>query len=273
MKRIQLNEILNFKLPDLENTKIRFVLKAPDQADPLEIFKNKQEEKLLQHHYYNYKNKSYKVGQTTIGFLRIKEDLWLLFHVGRITKDLDKLESHDGYEYEPLTEYDKYLGRLIVKYKNDTQQLIRNATSVLDKIEVSQILPDIFDNDLFPGYENVNLSWKELSRVIEKDTWKTALQNQKGVYLISDQLNGKKYVGSAYGEHMILGRWCSYIGSGHGGNVDIKKLEFDYIQENFRYSILDIYKSTVEDKVIRQRESWWKEVLFSRNPLYGYNLN
>lgn len=273
MNRIQLNNILNFKPADLENTKIRFVLKAPDQADPLEIFKNKQEDKLLQHHYYNYKNKSYKVGQLTIGFIRIKDDLWLLFHVGHITKDLNKLECHDGYEYEHLTEYDKYLGRLVVKYKNDTQQLIRNATSVIDKIEISQILPDIFDNDIFPGFENVNLSWKELSRVIDKDTWKTALQNQKGVYLISDQSNGRKYVGSAYGENMILGRWQSYVGNGHGGNVDLKKLDFDHIKENFRFSILDIYKSTVEDQKIIQRESWWKEVLFTRNPIYGYNLN
>ena len=67
--------------------------------------------------------------------------------------------------------------------------MIRNAESVMVDCEVAQILPDIFDNDIFPGYDRVNVSWKELSRVLEKDTWKTALQNQKGVYLIIDSSN------------------------------------------------------------------------------------
>ena len=33
-----------------------------------------------------------------------------------------------------------------------------------------------------------------------------ALRNQKGVYLITDTSNGKMYVGSAYGDEMILNR-------------------------------------------------------------------
>ena len=149
--------------------------------------------------------------------------------------------------------------------------MIRLANSVIDGCEVEQILPDIFDNDIFPGYDKVNVSWDELSRVIEKSTWKTALQNQKGVYVITDTSNGKKYVGSAYGENMILGRWQSYVKNGHGSNVGLKSLTFDHITKNFRYSILDIYKSTIDDQVIIERESWWKEVLQSRK--YGYNEN
>jgi hypothetical protein len=149
--------------------------------------------------------------------------------------------------------------------------MIRLANSVIDECEIAQILPDIFDNDIFPGYDKVNISWNDLSRVIEKETWKTALQNQKGVYLITDISNGKKYVGSAYGESMILGRWQSYVKNGNGGNVGLKVFGFDYIKRNFRFSILDIYKSTIDDQVIIERESWWKEVLQSRK--YGYNEN
>jgi hypothetical protein len=149
--------------------------------------------------------------------------------------------------------------------------MIRNAETVIDECYVSQILPDTFDNDLFPGYEKVNISWDEMKRVLEKDNWKTALQNQKGVYLITDKSNGKMYVGSAYGENMILGRWLSYVNCGHGGNVELKSLTFDHIKTNFRYSILDIYKSTTDDNVIIERESWWKNVLFTRT--YGYNSN
>lgn len=208
--------------------------------NPIEIFKNKNIQRLLDGHYWNYESKkSYKDGQITVGLVRIKGGLWLLFHVGRITKDLNVLKGI-GYEYETLPKYEKYFGRLIVRYKNQSQTMIRLANSVIDECEVHQILPEVFDNDIFPVYDKVNVSWGELSRVVDKDIWKTALQNQKGVYLITDISNGKKYIGSAYGEDMILSHWRSYVRYGHGGNVGLKALSFDYIKKNFRYSILGI---------------------------------
>ena len=74
-----------------------------------------------------------------------------------------------------------------------------------------------------------------------------------------------------YDENMILGRWQSYIKTGNGGNVELKKISFDYMKRNFKYSILDIFKSTVDDQLIIARESWWKFVLQTRE--FGYNLN
>ena len=270
-QKIFLNEIL--KLDNLENVKIRFNLMFRDNWNPIEIFKKEDFDVLLEGQYWNYKKKkSYKHGQITLGFIRINNnnELWLLFHVGKITKDLNKLDGV-GYEYEILPQYEKYFGRLIIKYKNKSQTMIRYANSVINHCEVIQILPDTFGNDIFPGYDKVNVSWEEMSRVISKESWKAALQNQKGVYLITDISNGKMYVGSAYGENMILGRWQSYIKSGNGGNVELKKLNFDYIKKNFKYSILDIFKSTTDDQNIISRESWWKSVLQTRE--YGYNRN
>lgn len=271
MESIKLNDIL--RLDNLDNVKIRFNLMFDQNWNPIEIFKNGELETMLNGQYWNYKDKkSYKNGQVTIGLLKInpKEDLWLFFHMGLITKDLNVLDGV-GYEYENLTQYDKYCGRLIVKFKNDVQNMCRYADKIIDQCEISQILPDTFDNDIFPGYEKVNISWNEMNRVLEKDNWKTALQNQKGVYLLTDISNGKKYVGSAYGENMILGRWRAYVKTGHGGNIDLRSLTFEHIKKNFKYSILDIYKSTTADLRIVERESWWKEVLQSRK--FGYNKN
>ncbi len=271
MENIKLNDIL--KIENLKNVKIRFNLMFANNWNPIEMFKNNETATILRGQYWNYnKNKSFKEGQITIGFIRIKsnENFWVLFHIGKVTKDLN-IFNGIGYDYEILSEYEKYFGRLIIKFKNTSQNMIRNAESVINDCEVEQILPDTFDNDIFPGYDKVNISWSEMARVIEKDTWKTALQNQKGVYLITDISNGKKYVGSAYGENMILGRWKSYIKTGNGGNVGLKNLKFDHIKENFRYSILDIYKSTTNDQEIIERENWWKEVLQSRQ--FGYNEN
>ena len=150
--------------------------------------------------------------------------------------------------------------------------MIRLAKSVIHDCEVVQILPDTFDNDIFPGYDKVNVSWHELSRVISKESWKTALQNQKGIYLITDISTGKRYVVSAYGENMILGRWQAYVKTGNGGNIELKNLNFAYIKQNFKYSILDIFKSTVDDRVIIERENWWKTLLLTRGE-FGYNKN
>jgi hypothetical protein len=271
MESIKLNDLL--RLDNINNVKIRFNLMFAQNWNPIELFKNGDISTMLAGQYWNYnKNKSYKAGQITVGLVKIKpnEDFWLLFHIGQVTKDLNILNGV-GYEYKDLPEYKKYVGRLIVKFKNKAQTMIRNAKSVIDDCYVSQILPDTFDNDLFPGYEKVNISWDELKRVIEKENWKTALQNQKGVYLMTDISNGKMYVGSAYGEHMILGRWRAYVNNGHGGNSGLRVLPLDHIKQNFRYSILDIYKSTTDDQIIIDRESWWKEVLRSRQ--FGYNEN
>jgi len=271
MNTIKLNDIL--RIENLSKVKIRFNLMFEQNWNPIELFKNGDLATMLDGQYWNYaKNKSYKEGQITIGLVKIKssENFWLLFHIGKVTKDLNILNGV-GYEYQDLPEYEKYVGRLIIQFKNNAQTMIRNAESVIEQCYVSQILPDTFDNDLFPGYEKVHIAWHELNRVIEKDNWKTALQNQKGVYLVTDMSNWKMYVGSAYGEHMILGRWRAYMQNGHGGNIGLRALKFDHIKENFRYSILDIYKSTTNDQIILERESWWKEVLRSRE--FGYNEN
>ncbi len=270
---IFLNDIL--KLTDLENVRIRFNLMVAGNWNPIEMFKNNDIKSLLNGHYWNYsKKKSFTEGQITIGLVILdkQSNTWLLFHIGKVTKDLNMYDNV-GYEYESLPEYTKYCGRLIVKFKNNSQNLVRNATSVINQCEVYQILPEIYDDDIFPGYDRIDITWNELTRVIEKPSWKTALENQKGVYLITDVETGKRYVGSAYGEKMILGRWRNYAKNGHGGNEELKKLDFDYIKRNFRYSILDIFKSTIDDNVIIKRESWWKEILLTRNSKYGYNDN
>ena len=100
MSSIKLNDILQFD--NLDNMKIRFNLMFRQNWNPIEVFKNGDISVMLEGQYWNYhKKKSYKVGQTTIGLVKIKpnEDFWLLFHVGEVTKDLNRLNGV-GYEYE-----------------------------------------------------------------------------------------------------------------------------------------------------------------------------
>jgi hypothetical protein len=102
------------------------------------------------------------------------------------------------------------------------------------------------------------------------------LENVKGVYLISDKSSGKKYVGSAYGDFGIWSRWAVYVGTGHGFNDELTKLisenDTDYARQNFRFSLLEYRSMRIDDNVIINRESFWKEVLLTRGQ-FGYNKN
>lgn len=274
MEKIKLNDIL--KLEELDNIKIRLNL-SNDSWNALSLYHNNPNLLLIGNFHNSQKKRWFKENEIVIGLAQIKNDEWLLIDISRITKSYnnfyDEITPSDintFYEHEKLSKFEKYFGRLILQFHKNNAFVTLKGNRI-DDFVVIKLLPDSLDNDFFPGYDKVNISWEELKGVIEKDTWKTVLQNQKGVYLLTDISNGKKYVGSAYGENMILGRWVTYVKTGHGGNIGLKHLTFDHIKQNFRYSILDIYKSTTDDQVIIERENWWKEVLQSRK--FGYNKN
>lgn len=289
MDSIRLNDILKFE--SLDNVRIRLNL-SNNSWNALQHYHNNPDLMLIGNFHNSAdrveidkygKSKQirgkiwFKENQVVIGLAQIKNDEWLLIDISKITKSYNKVwdgKTPSGlntfYEHEKLTEYEKYFGRLIVHF-HKYQAFVTLKGDNIYRFIVKEILPTSLDNDLFPGYDKVNISWDTLKRVLERETWKTALENQKGVYLITDISNGKKYVGSAYGVNMILGRWRAYAKTGHGGNVGLKQLSFDHIKQNFKYSILDIYKSTTNDQIIIDREGWWKEVLQSRQ--FGYNEN
>lgn len=274
MKNIKLNDIL--RLENLDNVKIRLNL-SNTSWNALKLYHENIELLLIGHFHNSTKRRWFKENEIVIGLAQIQKDEWLLIDISKITKSHNKLwdgktpaKLNTFYEHERIEEFEKYLGRIIIQFHKNNAFVTLSGNNI-DKFTIKEILPGFLDDDVFPGYDKVNISWKELKRVLRKDTWRTVLQNQKGVYLITDVSNGKNYVGSAYGKDMILGRWKSYIKSGHGKNIGLKKLTFEHIKKNFRYSILDIYKSTTDDQTIIERENWWKDVLQSRK--FGYNEN
>ena len=221
-------------------------------------------------------NKRFRNGEYAICFIPYGDKDWLLVNAFKVLDDNKKLVDVDEAE---MSEVSQYFGRLVITWERNTRNVRMKDKEAIDGLVVKTILEQPYNEiaEEFPGYENIDLSWSELKRMLKLKTWRTALENQKGVYLITDTATNKRYVGSAYGEDMILGRWSNYADNGHGGNLELKKLVaekgLDYVKENFHYSILDIYKSTVDDETIIGRESWWKEILLTRNPSFGYNAN
>ncbi|GAB3349720.1 hypothetical protein GCM10027566_06260 [Arachidicoccus ginsenosidivorans] len=272
MSEIKLNDIL--QLQDTKHVKIRLNL-TNNSWDGISHY-HQNPDLLLQGNFSNSaKKKFFKTDDIVIGLVQIECWDWLLIDISRITKDYNRLlnrsETSINYYYdrEVLTEYQKYFGRLVLSFHKNGAYVTLGGNR-LDDFIVKEILAHSFTNDKFPGYDKVNVSWKDLSRLLENKEWKSVLENQKGIYLLSDTLTGKKYVGAAYGEARLLGRWRDYIKNGHGGNKKLKPFLFDYIKENFRFTILEIFKNSTNDDHVIERERWWMNVLQTRRE-FGYN--
>ena len=273
---LYLNDLLHISDDEMKNVKIMFN-QHNGSENPLDLYVRDPEYVNSQYFLWRSQRRYFSVGQTAICFLKISEDMWLLTTIKKIKKDLDVIEGIN-YECEEIAEYKPYFGRLIIKFHKTFQTQGVFYKSVFKELIVDQILPSQYDGEDFPGYDKVRLSYEKLSSIIsrEKRDWIAALENQKAVYLITDKHNGKLYVGSATSDTgMLLQRWKNYIENGHGGNKELKRIVnengLEYIKRYFQYSILENYNSKVDDSVILERESWWKETLQSRN--FGYNQN
>ena len=276
MKKILIDDLLQIPADLVGNVKIKFN-QHDGQDDPMELYLREPETVNTQWLFWRNKQRYFNVGQIAICLLKLSSDTWLLTTIKRITKELDVLEGIN-YEGQELDEYRQYYGRVIIKYHKTVQTQGMFYSTVQNELEVLQLLPTTYDGDEFPGYDNVRLSYMQLFAILErrKQSWIAALENQKAVYLITDTYNGKLYVGSATSaKGMLLQRWKNYAENGHGGNKElialIKEKGLDYVKQYFQYSILENYNAKVDDHVILKRETWWKEVLQSRQ--FGYNSN
>ena len=156
--------------------------------------------------------------------------------------------------------------------------LYKNIQGTLEP-EVYEIAPNTKLGH-FPGYQNVTLSHPQMQQIILRNepSWKQALMNVKGVYVITDLSNGKLYIGSASGNtDGIWQRWSDYanIENLTGGNKLLNEIKLDkgkdYIVNNFQYSILEIFDTKTKANTIINRENYWKNVFCTRK--YGMNYN
>ena len=278
MDKILLNDILCFSESEISDVRIKFNI-YNGYTDPLELYKENPDKVNVEWFLWHENRRYFHEGQIAICFLRTSTDTWLLTTIKKITKELDvSSDGGIGYEAEEIEKYRKYFGRILVKYHNTVKSMGRTFESLMDELEVLEILNDHFTGNDFPGYENVRLSYPQLKTIIDRQLpgWIAALQNQKAVYLITDTNTGKLYVGSATSQYgMLLQRWSNYISDGHGGNEGLKDVVasygLNYVKKYFQYSILENYNARMDDNYILKRESWWKDTLKSRE--YGLNKN
>jgi hypothetical protein len=141
---------------NVKNTKIKFNLNN-GHDDPIDLYANNPQLINSKWLFWRTKTRNFRVGQTAICLVRMRGDLWLLTTIKKVTHDLD-VTNGISYEGQELDEYSGLYGRVVIKYHKTFQSGTVNASTVLDDLEVVQILPSTFEGKDFPGYDKVRLS-------------------------------------------------------------------------------------------------------------------
>lgn len=204
-------------------------------------------------------------------------DVWLFGGIFEVIKRRNKNYTH-SYDVQSVGLGHEFVGRLKLKLKRPGRARVFRFENYCDDLEVLELLPKPYSGEAFVGLEWINRDFPFLEAVFKsgQPDWKAALENVKGVYLIADHKTGRKYVGAAYGNTGIWGRWACYMGTGHGWTDEltrlIKREGIDYARENFVFSLLEYRPMRTDDKEIIEREGYWKDALLTRTK-FGYNKN
>lgn len=211
-----------------------------------------------------------------LSLISLEGDKWVFAGIYKVLGVTEGTTYPYLYQTELLPNQEDLIGKVIVRYKRPSRASYIWGHKYSEYLEVFEIRAEPISIEQFPGYNNVIVRHNKLKIIVEQNetSWKTALSNVKGVYLIADSSTGKLYVGSATGEGGIWQRWQSYVETGHGENSELKDLikskGCEYT-ENFQYSILEIADSHATQEYIIGREIYWKNAVLSRE--FGYNSN
>ncbi|MBR7070440.1 MAG: GIY-YIG nuclease family protein [Oxalobacter sp.] len=268
-RKILLNDLLN--LPIKDEIKVKFN-SFNGYDNPLETYLKDPDGQNERWTAWRGKSGDFKIGWKAIILMHMRNDLWLLTSIREITGDTGIPESN-AYSSIEIPEYKKYYGRIVIR----AGKLFRKTTvwyeTVLNDMEVYEILPEQYSGRLFPGVTEIRINLKEVINLdkFRRTDWIIPLENQKGIYLITDTKTNKKYVGSASGNEGLWQRWLSYVYSkGSGGNIGLEELLKDnpeYGIENFEIAVLETFGSGTDNDTILRRENWWKETLKTRQEL------
>ena len=284
---IELNKFI--KVPNLNKTKIKFNMNAGNveiRAWDLLFKEDETEWEQINAWKTKHPNNNLNHADYLLAFAQYYPygpEYFIFGGLYKIKKIEPEVFDEVGYELTLMDDYKEYRKRLIVKLKKPIgrdlyNRLYKNIQGTLEP-EVYEIAPNTKLGH-FPGYQNVTLSHPQMQQIILRNepSWKQALMNVKGVYVITDLSNGKLYIGSASGNtDGIWQRWSDYanIENLTGGNKLLNEIKLDkgkdYIINNFQYSILEIFDTKTKVDTIINRENYWKNVFCTRK--HGMNFN
>lgn len=191
-----------------------------------------------------------------------------------VYKITGKSQYNGEYKYSmnEVEGYEDLKERVIIRWENaiSWHQWIKN------EMEILEISPGL-NYKRFTDYFDLILDFSELQEIVVNQyaDWRRVLSAVKGIYLISDTQTGKLYIGSAYGEDGLWGRWSEYVSTnGHGGNKALKSLideDWEYASKYFQFSILMLLPKTVTPDEAVRKEQLFKRKLGTNS--FGLNNN
>jgi GIY-YIG catalytic domain len=272
-----------FEIYGIEPSEVRLVRHGNKEISILETFK----ENLPQFEAYQSFQKPGKFGEASaiavfapyysttalfLGLWDIKGCTKASEYTKKTQLELKKHKLPDSWFYDGMRYslkknniLDDMSERLVIEWGAATVAWVQSKDKEVVELKGKKSIGDFY------SFDQVNLDFRNLEMLIQSPdtnfTWVKALSSVNGVYLIKDKLSGKLYVGSAYGEQGIYGRWSTYAQNGHGGNKKLKPLD----PKKFEFSILEIVPPTSSANEVIQRENRWKEKLGTRES--GLNDN
>lgn len=170
---MKLSNLLPFLAENQKDFKAHFAIGGGDSKDaklPLKIFLNEKfnDDQDLQ----TQKNFERKY---ILSFCYLKKYEWLFVGIYE-SLGTSGIVTQNGKEYHKyntkLTDIGaEFIGKLVVGFKKDFRQSYPNLETCLDNLEVLELKREVLKVE-FPGYDSVNVTWRELESLIETPAWK-----------------------------------------------------------------------------------------------------
>ncbi len=160
--------------------------------------------------------------------------------------------------------YPEWQGKLVIGWPGPEINIMRRAHK--NDIPIISIHEESILEPTMPAWDQIALTCNEFRTITA--SWRQVLSQWPGIYYISDISDSKGYVGSAYGEENLYGRWMVHAAGEHGDAQYLRQRE----TKNFRFSILQRVSPDMGVEDIVAIENSWKIRLNTRHP-YGLNGN
>ena len=136
----KLNDLLNLSVEN-NAVKVKFNKRNLDGNDPLEDYLDNPDSVNRNWLSWRGKRNTFVVDQIAVGMVMLSPKLYLLTSIGKVTKNR-RMEYGYAYEIEPLKDYEKLFGKIIVKTPTIGRVYCRRYGSIADKLVIHEILPN-----------------------------------------------------------------------------------------------------------------------------------
>jgi len=180
------------------------------------------------------------------------------------------------YDFSEVKEFDVLNEKIIIDWGEAAVSWHQYYNNIKKVIRIEGSLEEGEGIPTFTSYADINLSYSELKKIIEKNvsSWKAGLKAVNCIYIITDHKTGKHYIGSTYDlSGGMWERWEGYALTGHNENNKLSELfktDPNYAN-NLSWAVLETLPFNIAPHEAITRENLYKEKFLTRE--FGYNDN